>query len=414
MAVVALSGAAETTDFNPVIGAFIKPMTEEFGWSRSTFVGAQSLGTLLGGMAAIFTGPLLDKYGARWIMFTGFVLLGGSLIALSLVGNLWQFYILTVVSRVAVGSMIGLSMGVLVPQWFIAKRGRAVAISNLGVRFGVAFNPIFAQSIINGFGWRAAVIALGLYTWALTLLPVSLFIRRKPEDIGLLPDGEPAAGTANSGQKSNGRPARKPEVSLTLKEALRSRTFYLLVISFSCVFFVSTGINLHLLAFMSDRGISSGVAVAVLTTWSTIGVIGTLFSGFMSERISIRTIAVFVYVILALGVLILSQVNSVPMAFLFAIVHGIVWGANNNLQVLLFSEYFGRQSLGAIRGVTSPLQTGASALGPLASAAVFDTTGSYSLIFFIFIALLLISAALMFFNRPPQNKQVGKAMPAAG
>ncbi len=122
----------------------------------------------------------------------------------------------------------------------------------------------------------------------------------------------------------------------------------------------------------------------------------------------------FVYVILALGILILSQVNSVPMGFLFAVVHGIVWGANNNLQVLLFSEYFGRRSLGAIRGVTSPLQTGASALGPLASAAVFDTTGSYTLIFLIFMALLLVSALLMFFTHPPGNSQAQKAAQPAG
>jgi MFS family permease len=410
--VAALAGAAETTDFNPVIGAFIKPMTQEFGWSRSAFVGAQSLGTMLGGIVAIGIGPLLDRFGARWIMFTGFLLLGGALISLSAVGTLWQFYILTAVARIAVGAMIGLSIGVLVPQWFVRKRGRAVAMSNLGVRFGVAFNPVFAQSIISGFGWRAAIISLGLYTWALTLLPTSLLIRRRPEDLGLLPDGDPPEAIAKNGQKDNAANSkRKPvnERSWTVKDALRSRTFYLLMASFSLVFFVSTGINLHLLAFMNDRGISPGMAVIVLTTWSSIGVIGTLFSGFMAERISIRNMAIFVYGFLALGVFVLSQVHSLPMAFAFAVVHGVVWGANNNLQVLLFSDYFGRHSLGAIRGITSPVQTGASALGPLASAAAFDSTGSYTLIFIVFAGLLLMSAALMFLAQPPQRAAANQA-----
>ena len=332
--VVGLCGVAETADFNPVIGAFIKPITSDFGWSRSTFVGATSLGTLLGGLAAVFVGPFVDKHGARWVLFAGFLLAGGALIARGTINNLAQFYAVTILSRLAVGSFIGLSLSVLIPNWFIKKRGRAVALSNLGVRFGVAVQPLIAISLISAYGWRTSTVCLGLLTWGLTLLPVALIIRRRPEDLGLLPDGEVSAPDKNS--KSNGgafaaAPPKKAEQSFTAKQAMRSRTFYLLIISFSFVFFVSTGTNLHLIAFLGDRGLSAGASSAVVTVWSSIGVIGTLTSGFLSERVHIRYIAIFVYIFLALGIFILSQVHSLPMALAFAFAHGIVWGANQNI-----------------------------------------------------------------------------------
>ena len=403
--VAALCGAAQTVDFNPVIGAFIKPMSAEFGWSRSTFIGAQSLGTLIGGFGAAFFGPLVDRHGPKWVLFLGFSLLGASFIGIGFVHSLWPYYLLTILSRVAVQSMIGIGTSVMVPKWFIKRRGRAVALSNIGTRVGVAVQPPLAIFIISVADWRWAIIVLGILTMSITLLPIAFLVKRRPEDIGLLPDGEVPAIDANtsSGSGSQGQPSKAKEISFTAKEALKTRSFYLLILAFSITFFVSTGLNINLVAFLTDRGLSNGAAAGILTTWSSVGIVGTLVTGFMADKIPVRYLAMFVYLSLAVGTVILVQVHSVPMAIAFAIFHGTIWGANNNLQVLLFSNYYGRDSLGSIRGLVSPVQTSASALGPIVSSVVFDTTGSYTLILVTFVFLLMLSAALMFMARQPSS-----------
>jgi len=226
VAVISMIGVVQAGQFNTTVGVFVKPVTEEFGWSRSMFIGAISLGTLTGGLLAPLSGLLLDRLGGRWVISLGLLLLGGSLILLSFVNNVWQFYIAMIVGRAGLQGATTLSLGVVVSKWFVRKRGRAMAVAEVGQRAGSGLVPLFAQAIVSTAGWRTAAWSTGVLTWVLGLLPALLFLRRQPEDLGLNPDGDSDAEVADVSDMAMEH--RYEDSGITLRDALRTSTFWLL------------------------------------------------------------------------------------------------------------------------------------------------------------------------------------------
>ena len=414
VAVVALVGIAENAEFHPTIGAFIKPMTGEFGWTRSQFVGAISMGTLLGGLTATVVGPMLDRYGPRWLLFGSFLVIGALLVLMSQVSHLWQFYILMGMGRLLTQGVGSVASNVVVAKWFIRQRGRAVGLSHTGSRLGNGLVPLYVQSFISAYGWRTATVALGLLTWATTLIPTSLFLRRQPEDMGLRPDGDPPGGASSQDDphpQQAPRPMPAREFSFTLTEALHTKTLYILLVATCGAFMVGAGFNLHALAFFTDRGFSPNLAVTLVATWSFLASGVTLMSGFLAEKIQVRHLMITVYGSWALAIAFVTQVTTVPMAFGFAMVFGMVFGAMPIVNMLVFANYFGRGHLGSIRGFTTPFQMGFNAMGPLVGALVFDFTGDYTPVLFVFFALLSLSTVMALILRypplPPRGAQGG-------
>ena len=152
VAVISMIGMVQAGQFNTTVGVFVKPVTEEFDWSRSTFIGAISIGTLTGGALAPLSGVLLDRLGGRWVISLGLLLLGGSLILLSFVNGAWQFYVAMIVGRAGLQGATNLSLGVVVSKWFVRKRGRAMALAEVGQRAGSGLVPVFAQAIVSTAG----------------------------------------------------------------------------------------------------------------------------------------------------------------------------------------------------------------------------------------------------------------------
>ena len=186
--VVAVASFAQSAEAMPVLGVFLKPITEEFGWSRSLFTGALTIGTLLGGVLAIGIGPMIDRYGGRWILTIAITIVGTALILTSRINALWQFYLLQIMARMVGMGVVMLAIQVAIPKWFIAKRGRAVAIGQVGLTFGNVVTPLYAQLLVRVADWRAAAATAGAVMLALSILPTAILLRRSPEDMGLLPD----------------------------------------------------------------------------------------------------------------------------------------------------------------------------------------------------------------------------------
>ncbi|MBI4328238.1 MAG: MFS transporter [Chloroflexi bacterium] len=402
VATMMLVSVAETSEFNPVLGVFLKPITEEFGWSRATFATAMSIGTVIGGLAGLLVGRQLDRLGPRWMVAGAFLLLGGTMVAMAFIQELWQFFALTIVGRSVVTGVIALSISVVIAKWFVRRRGRAMALTNVGTRVGNAATPLFVQFFVANFGWRVATAALGTLTWGLTLLPTLLFLRRQPEDLGLRPDGDEAR-LDREGEE--GSEASK-EVSLTVREVLRTGAFYFVLLATSIAFFNGGGANFHMFAHLTDRGIPGDQAIAVIFVWSSLGAGGALVAGFLSERVPLRTMMIGSFLVVGFGLFLLSMTRDLRMAYAFAIVHGTVFGGLPTLQNLVWADYFGRKSLGAIRGLVSPVQMATNALGPLAAAVAFDALGNYTVIFTVMIALYSVAAAAMFLARPPRTPSV--------
>jgi len=400
VAVVALAGFTQTAESFPVLGVFLKPITEEFGWSRSLYTGAMTIGTVLGGALALGIGPLLDRYGGRWALVVAFTVLGAIWVLMAAIQTLWQFYVLQILARTIMIGVVGLGMGVIIPKWFVAKRGRALALSGMGAKLGNAITPLYIQYLVALNSWRLAALISGVVVWVVSLVPIVLFLRRNPEDMGLLPDG--ASHYVSDAVNQEGESGTVKETSLSLRSVLHYPAFYLLTGSVALTSFAQPSLNLHTIPFFTDKGIAPGIAALVLTVWAVFGAVGTLVLGFCVERYGIRLTMALNSALIASGFIVLLLVESATGALLWGAYMGLIQGGNFSLQPVLFADYFGRESLGSIRGVVWQVQMVAHAIGPLSASFAYDWLGGYSMIMIVFGAITLLSGLCVALARPPE------------
>ena len=399
---VALAQFTQTAEIFPVLSVLLKPITEEFGWSRTTFTLATSIGTLFGGFAGPFVGRYVDRVGGRSILLVSFSLLGASMIGMAFITELWQFFAIQIVARFLALGVITLAVQIMIPKWFIRRRARAVAISSLGGRLGNSITPIYVAFLVVTYNWRVATVTTGFVMLALTLLPIALFMRRQPEDMGLLPDGVTAEEQArlDAEAETSGRPAIQ-EVSFTLSQVARMRPFWILLAAQIFGTVVGPALNLHLIPYLTDRGFSEAVAVASTTTLFLMSAPGSLVFGFLSERFGVKRTLTANYVLTGVGFLLLLMVQSPTTAIAWAAFQGLIQGGGQVLNQTIWPDYFGRGSLGSIRGAINPLRLAANAAGPLAAAVAYDATGSYLAIFALFGLFRVISGILVLLAQPP-------------
>ncbi|MDP6495662.1 MAG: MFS transporter, partial [Dehalococcoidia bacterium] len=357
------------------------------------------------GILALSIGPMIDRFGARWMLPVAQGFLGGALVLHGLIASVWQFYVLQIIARTITMGVVAMALQVVIPKWFVTKRGRAVALSGLGIMVGGTVTPLYVQWFVGVASWRIAYVVAGILVWVVSLVPAALFLRRQPEDIGLLPDGTTLPETesfAEGGDDAAVVRRLDVEVSFTLREVVRFPSFYLLVIAFSLLFLVSPGLILHMIPYFADRGVDAGRAVWVLVMWSACGALGALTAGFLTERFGPRRLLTAALLLMGAGTAFLLTVDSFPIAMLWGIYMGVLsGGVFGTLHLVVFADYYGRTSLGAIRGVVWLTQMMANAVGPLSAAIAYDIVGSYTLIFSIFAGLMLVAGVCLFLAKPP-------------
>lgn len=396
--VVFLSSLASGAQINPTIGVFLRPITDEFEWTRSTVSLAGAVGTVIGGGLALIVGPAIDRFGARWILFVSFMMSGVAIYSWGHVSHLWQFALALIVSRVALQGVINLTNQTVVSKWFIRKRGRATAMANLGQRIGGGAIPSATQTAIPMVGWRTAAMGVGALVMALTLIPIAIFMRRQPQDMGLLPDGaRPEEGGGQQGQGGGGRRGQSTEVNYTLRQALRTRPFWIILGAFCLTNFVNTGVNFNLAPHLLDSGLSEVQSAVVMLAWAMVSVPASLSAGFLADRMSVRILMVVFSAGLGAGIYLFLMIDSFAVGMFFAVLHGAAFAGSFLMLQLLLANTFGAASLGTLRGFIVPWQMVANALGPLAATLVFDTTGSYGPILRTYIVLQVVLVLVLLF-----------------
>lgn len=391
-------------------GFILKPMTQELGWTRAMTMGAASMRTVTGAFSGVIIGPLLDRYGARPIMVLGAIIGGIGIIALSRVNEIWQFYLVYgLMGAVGMIAMGGLVSSAVVTKWFIRKRGRAMAIVAAGLPLGgAALGPV-TQIIIENFGWRTAWLVLGSLILLVIIPAAGIFMRRTPEDIGLLPDGDNAPLKPNPGEVVKPeiikRVAARLEETWTLKEALRTPVLWMIIASF-----ILSGMGLsagifHQTAYISDKGLSSAVLTTNIIVFGFSAALGSLFWGFLSERIQVRYCVAASFLVSAGGLVLLIIAQDSGAVILYAIAYGVGAGGSAPLNAIILANYFGRTFMGTIQGVVMPLRLIATAGGPLFAGYIFDITGSYDTAFTIFAATYLLGGLMIWVARRPVRKE---------
>ena len=387
------------------LAVFIFPMSEDLGWSRTLIAGAASLGGLVATVASPVVGWALDRYGARTILTGSVLILGLSTVSLAWATAPIAFYLAYGAGRVLFSSPMNIGSSVVVSRWFIRQRGRATGILFLSHSLGMITFPLIAGLVIKYRGWEDAWVVLGVLVWVLALGPVSMLVRQSPESVGLLPDGDlPEQGDAGTGVAS-----AVEEVSWTLREAMRTPTLWILALATGSLFLLQSGTNIHQGAYFLDQGLGLGVSAATLSLNAVFTGVGSIFWGWLVDRVPVRYTYAGVALMMAVALALFPVADTAIEALVVASIFGMAVGGILVVPVVAYANYFGRRSLSAIRGVTEPFVSLGQAIGALFSGIVYDVTGSYKDAFLVLSILGFATIGMLLLTRAPVRPGVGDA-----
>ena len=375
------------------LSIFIEPLTREFGWSRTALSGAVSLGGLLAALVTPLIGPILDRRGSRLVLCLAVLVNGIALILLSLTPSLLVFYVLFCIARMNWAGPFDIGIYGALNNWFVARRAFATSIATLAQMAGLVAMPLIAQFAIVHEGWRAGWLALGAVTLVVGFVPAWLFLARRPEDLGLSPDGASAAGSGASPGPVEARFSRA--------QAVRTPAFWLLILYTVLVYPVQAGVSLHQAPHLVERGIDATTAAAIVASFSLMSGVAAMACGLLPRRLPVRFPMALVGLLLGAGAFLMTRAATPAGGYLAAALFGLGVGGVLTLLPVAWADYFGRANFGAIRGLALSAQVLAQASGPLLSGGLHDLTGDYQASLYGFAGLSVLSVAAALAARRP-------------
>ncbi len=380
---------------------FLVPLQDHFGWSRAAIAGGTAVGALTVGLASPLVGVLNDRYGSRIVMTAGALVMGSGFCLLGAIQSLWQLYALNVLAALGIASAAWIPNQTLISNWFDRLRGRAMGITLAGIGFGGLSMPPLAGFLISEFGWRAAYGVLGTLV-LLTVTAVTLaLVRSRPEDMGLLPDGEPVVSDTTPGNPGGAPQEGADATGLSLAESVRTGAFWILSLVHVLWTFGTMSIIGHLPAFLTDRGFDVESAASYLAFAIGMSVVGRLGFGALADRFTKVGIMCCALILHALAALCLLEVHRFGALQGFVVLFGIGIGGAAVLIPLLIGECFGLRAFGKVLGVVTISATLGAAAGPVLTGRIFDVTGSYQLAFILHITSFTAAAVAIYFLPRP-------------
>jgi sugar phosphate permease len=389
------------------LSLFVTPMTEELGWSRTAIAGAVSLGGVLAAIFSPMIGSYLDRQGARTVLGLAVVATGTTLALLSQVDTLIAFYLLYCIARMCWAGPFDLGIHGATNTWFVERRGQAAAIITLAHMVGLTGMPYVGYWVTQHYGWRTGWLVIGLIVLLLGFLPSWLLMIRRPEDVGLLPDGaspRAAAPAGHDGAASAPTDAtRREEPAYTRAEALRTSAFWLLALYTAMIYPVQAGMSLHQAAHLIERGVSPAAAATVVSAFSFASALTGFGYGILRSWLNTKVALALAGVLLAGSAGVGMIATDFPTALVAGILFGLGIGGVHTLLPIAWADYFGRRSYGAIRGIALTVQVTSQAAGPLASGVLRDLTGDYMASLWLFATLSMLGAAVALATRAPRR-----------
>jgi sugar phosphate permease len=388
------------------LSIFVEPMTSGFGWSRAALSGAVSLGGVMAAVLSPLIGPMLDRRGARMMLCSAVLVTGACTMALSLTQSLAAFYVFFCIARMNFAGPFDIGIYGALNTWFVARRPLANAIVNVAHMAGLAALPLIAHAAMAQHGWRAGWVAVGATVLLVGFVPTWLFLVRRPEDVGLLPDGRlPAAPTAGH-QTGEARGSTRGEPAFTRAEAMRTPAFWLLALYTIAIFPVQAGVSLHQAPHLIERGIDQATAAGIVSVFSLSAGLGGVAFGLTGRRLGVRASLGLAAALAAAGTLLMLAIATPFDGYAAAGCFGAGIGGVLTILPLAWADYFGRNSFGAIRGAALTMQVTAQAAGPLLSGYLRDVTGDYTASLAVFAALSGLAVLLALLARAPRRPPV--------
>ena len=366
---------------------FVRPMSAELGWTTLELSAAFSLTLLVAGICAIPVGRWLDHHGARALMTIASCMAVLLLWAWSQVTQLWAFYLIMAGIGAMQAALLYEPAFAIVATWFRLRRGRALTILTF---FGALASPVFiplSDYLIHSFGWRSALMILAGIQALLTIAPHALLLRRRPQDLGLLPDGL---------AMDRSSPGIVPtEHSLTWKEALHEPGFWRLTLAFGSSIFATVAMTVHSIPLLLERGYESVFAARIAGLFGLMSLAGRLILGPLGERIPRWIVTSGLVLLQILGLLTLQAVHSEAGALVYIVLFGAGSGTMTIMRAALLAERYGPAHYGRISGILNMAQMLARTAAPLAAGLIATSAGGYVLLIWALVAVLVLGLIVL-------------------
>jgi MFS family permease len=351
--------------------AFFEPIVKEFGWSYTQVSIAFSLRGLEMGILAPLMGFLVDRFGPRKVVFSGVLITGFGLIFITVINSLVMFYIAFIFFALGASGCTSTVLMTTVAQWFRRNVGKAMGIVVCGFGAGGILIPPIVW-LIDLYGWRTALIILGLGMWALGI-PLSLFLRHTPEQYGYFPDGKT---TAEPTAILRGRDRdRKEEVNV--REALKSRNFWTLGVTEAIRMLIVMAVIAHVMPYLSSIGMPRPSAAFVATSIPLLSIIGRFGFGWLGDIFDKRYVMAWTFFLFGMGTLAFSYIHLKWLIFPFVLLFPPAYGGGISVRGAMVREYFGRAHYGTVIGIIFGMAAMGGVIGPFVAGWIFDTVGSY-------------------------------------
>ena len=413
---VAVSGFIMVITSVPVFHAmaiWAVAFESQFGWNRTQLGLALSFTRVEGSLTGPIAGYLVDRFGTRFMVLTGLVILAGGFLLFSRVENLWMFYLAYFIMSVGQGQAGWLTVMTLLNHWFVRRRGMAMGLAMVGMSIGaLVLVPVIAWLInpeADRLGWRRTAEIFAVVTLASAVVLPKL-IRNKPEDIGDHPDGEPhvvATQAIDSAQEP------EQELELTIGQALRTQAFWCISLGHGLGSMVVLAIMSHLGLLLGDLGYGLQTTGWVISVQTAVAIVFQLIGGWLGDRMP-KNVALFIFTaIQGLGVVFLTLGPDLVYFYAFAVLFGIGFGGRTPLTTAIRGEYFGRTSFGKILGISMvPMNILLLIAGPMAGF-MRDELGDYDMAFLLLAGLNILGAVLFLIARKPKLPGLVRAEAAA-
>ena len=384
-----------------VFSIFIDSIISDTGLSRSGISALYMLSTGVSAAMVWIVSRMVDRVGPRMMLIAIGFAFAAACFGMAAATNILLLYVAFASLRALGQGSLNINAVLLVNQWFVAYRGRAIAFMGLGAVLSTAIFPPLARALIDNLGWREAYAVLGIIVMSL-IVPVSLLvIRNRPEDMSLSPDGrrQPYVDTARHAD------AVSQEVSSGLETpVLRSLHFWLLALPMAAPGMVSTALVFHQTSIFKEAGLTATLAAGVFVVFSVSAALTSVAGGFVVERMSPKLLYGFSMLMLLAALLLAVVMNSAFVAVLYVIIMGVANGSQQIVQGVIWAHYYGRHRLGRIQGTGMTIGICGAAIGPFPLALLHDATGSYSVGLLVLTSLPVLSLISILFAHPTASR----------
>lgn len=386
------------------------PILDEFGWDRGVTAGAFSFGFLVSAVLSPFIGRLMDHRGPRVVIEIGVAAMTAGLLLATLVRQPWHLYTTLGMLVGAGGNCLGYTAhAFFLPNWFVRRRGLAMSVAFSGVGAGSIIMLPWLQTIIGRAGWRAACWAMGILVLAL-LAPLNLLLKRRPEELGLEPDGDRYSRNASaSSRTTNVVDLAWVAVDWTLVRALRTTRFWWIAVGYATGMFAWYAVQVHQTKYLVEIGFSPTDAAWALGFVSLVAVPGQIGLGHLSDRIGrecVWTVGSLGFVVCYLALLLMAHTPTPTLLYLMVASQGMLGYSLTSVIGAIPAEIFEGRHYGTIFGTLMLAAIGGGAMGPWVAGLLHDATGEYTLAFWIAIGCSALSAMAIWFAAPREVRAV--------